>query len=110
MLFSNIQSMNIEHVRCFGHILNLIVQEALGYISESIISLRELVKKIRNSPQKLEKLMRLCSSADIAQVKPLLDVCTQWSSTYMMIMRALEIRKVSHCYLNVLQNIKRKNS
>src|SRR4051812_12423400 len=37
-LFLNIQSMNIEHVRCFGHILNLIVQEALGYISESIIS------------------------------------------------------------------------
>lgn len=104
-LFSNIQSMNIEQVRCFGHILNLIVQEALGYISESIISLRELVKKIRNSPQKLEKLMRLCSSADIAQVKPLLDVCTRWGSTYMMIMRALEIRKVSDCYLDMFCEI-----
>lgn len=94
----NIQPMNIEQVRCFGHVLNIVVQDALGHISDSIICLRELVKKIRYSPQRLEKLAKLCSSADIPQVKPLLDVSTRWSSTFTMIMRAIEIRKVIGFY------------
>src|SRR3954468_8209707 len=83
-LFSNLQP-DIEQIRCFGHVLNLVVQEALTHISETITCLRELVKKIRNSSQLQEKLMRICSSNN-PQVKPLLDVVTRWSSTYIMIM------------------------
>jgi hypothetical protein len=96
-LFSNLQPV-IEQIRCFGHVLNLVVQEALAHISETITSLRELVKKIRNSSQLLEKLMRICSSSNIPQVKPLLDVVTRWSSTYIMITRAIELRKVREYY------------
>ena len=92
-LFPNLQPV-IEQIRCFGHVLNLVVQEALAHISETIAPLRELVKKIRNFPQLLEKLMRICSSSNIPQVKPLLDVVTRWNSTYIMIMRAIELRKV----------------
>src|SRR4051812_29389234 len=44
-LFSNLQP-DIEQIRCFGHVLNLVVQEAFAHISETITSLRELVKKI----------------------------------------------------------------
>jgi len=75
--------------------LNLVVQDALGHISESIICLRELLKKVKYSPQKLDMLMKLCSSSDISQVKPLLDISTRWSSTYVMINQAIDIRKVS---------------
>ena len=94
-LFPNIQHAHIEQVRCFGHVLNLVVQDALGYISESITCLRELLKKVKYSPQKLDMLMKLCSSSDISQVKPLLDISTRWSSIYAMINQAIDIRKVS---------------
>lgn len=94
-LFLNLRHyFTIEQVRCFGHILNLVVQDALGQISESISSLRELLKKIRNSSQKLEMLEKLCSSCDISPVKPILDVSTRWNSTYEMIIRAIQLRKV----------------
>src|SRR3954454_21936923 len=92
-LFPNLQPV-IEQIRCFGYVLNLVVQEALAYISEIITSLRELVKKIRNFSRLLENLMRICSSSNIPQVKPLLDVVTRWSSTYIMITQAIELRKV----------------
>ena len=84
-LFSNIEPFHIEQVRCFGHVLNLVVQDALGCISESTASLCELIKKIRYSLQRLEMLIRLCSSSGVSQVKPLLDVPTRWSSTYEML-------------------------
>src|SRR3954463_9357924 len=49
-LFLNLKHYStIEQVRCFGHILNLEVQDALGQISKSISSLRKLLKKSRNS-------------------------------------------------------------
>src|SRR3954452_16765456 len=96
-LFPNLQPV-IEQIRCFGHVLNLVVQEALAHISETITSLCELVKKIRNSSQLLEKLMRICSSSNIPQVKPLLDVVTRWSSTYIMITQAIEFQKVREYY------------
>ena len=78
--------------------MNLVVQDALGHISESIIYLRELLKKVKYSPQKLDMLMKLCSSSDISQVKPLLDISTRWSSTYAMINQAIDIRKVIYFY------------
>src|SRR3954471_20696867 len=71
-LFLNLRHYStIEQVQCFGHILNLVVQDALEQISESISSLWELLKKIRNSSQKLEMLEKLCSSCDISPVKPI---------------------------------------
>ena len=94
-LFLNIQHTHIEQVQCFEHVLNLVVQDALGYISEFIICLRELLKKVKYSQQKPDMLMKLYSFSDISQVKPLLDISTKWSSTYAMINQAIDIRKVS---------------
>src|SRR4051812_30617374 len=92
-LFSNLQPV-IEQIQCFGHVLNLVVQEALAHISETITSLRELVKKIRNSSQLLEKLMRICRSFKIPQGKPLFGVFTKRSLTYIMRNGALKPPKV----------------
>jgi Protein of unknown function (DUF 659) len=94
-LFLNIQQhTHIEQVRCFGHVLNLVVQEALGHISECITLLRELLKKVKYSSQKQDMLMKLCNLSDISKAKPLLDISTRWSSTYAMINQAIDIRNV----------------
>lgn len=85
---------SIGRLRCFGHILNLIVQDALTHIGDAIVSLRDVVKKIKNSSQKLSKLEDFCQSCRIKLLCPILDVPTRWNSTYAMIKRALEIRMV----------------
>ena len=85
ILFPNMQYTQIKQVQCFGHVLNLVVQDALGHISECITTLRKLLKKVKNSSQKLELLRKLCSSSDILEVKPLIDIITRWNSTYKMI-------------------------
>ena len=97
------QHTQIEQVQCFGHVLNLVVQDALGHISECITTLHELLKKVKNSSQKLELLRKLYSSSDISEVKPLIDVITRWNSTYKMIMQAIKLQKVRIFYSDIFQ-------
>jgi len=108
-LFPNIQHTHIEQVRCFGHILNLVVQEALGHISECITSLRELLKKVKYSSQKQDMLMKLCNLSDISKAKPLLDISTRWSSTYAMINQAIDIRNVRFFFFFFSRYFRREN-
>lgn len=43
------------HVRCSGHIINLIVQDGLSQVNQSIASIRNAVKYVRSSPARLQK-------------------------------------------------------
>jgi hypothetical protein len=45
----------IFHLRCGCHILNLIVQDGLGVLSDEIKKIRETLKYIRHSQSKMEK-------------------------------------------------------
>ncbi|KAG0313688.1 hypothetical protein BG000_005764, partial [Podila horticola] len=55
--------------------------------------LRKVIVKIRRSPPRLEKFKELTITADRKQgLSPLLDVCTRWGSTHVMIERALECK------------------
>jgi hypothetical protein len=49
-LFENLHHL-LAHVCCFGHVLNLVVHDALGSLSKPIGKLQELIKKIKNSAQ-----------------------------------------------------------
>jgi len=99
-LFDSLSDSNVdvEQVRCFGHILNLVAQGALGQINDSLVALRELIKTIRNSTSKLDMLNSLCQTSGIPKLLPILDVSTRWNSTYLMIERAFEIREVRNEY------------
>ena len=50
-LFKNLHH-PLAHVHCFRHILNLIVQDTLCSINDSIAILWEIIQKIKNSTQR----------------------------------------------------------
>jgi hypothetical protein len=82
---------SFRHYRCSAHILNLAAQQGIKIIDNEIIKIRELMKKIKNLPQKCNRLRELCSIENLQYYKPQLDVETRWNSTYYMIMKFQKI-------------------
>ncbi|XP_042942768.1 zinc finger BED domain-containing protein RICESLEEPER 2-like [Carya illinoinensis] len=74
------------HVQFCAHILNLIVVEGLKEIDDSITKVRNIVRYVRASPQRLSKFKAIASQLGISCSKTLcLDVPTRWNSTYIML-------------------------
>ncbi|CAN4077925.1 unnamed protein product [Withania somnifera] len=83
---TNIMEGQHLHVRCMAHILNLIVQDGLKEIGKSVKRVRQAVKYIKQSPQRIAKFKECCESQLITCRKSLcLDVPTRWNSTYLML-------------------------
>ncbi|XP_048637574.1 zinc finger BED domain-containing protein RICESLEEPER 2-like [Brassica napus] len=79
------------HVRCSAHILNLIVQDGLKVIGNSLHKIRESIKFVKASESR-ELLFAKCVESVRNKEKAglLLDVTTRWNSTYKMIDMALK--------------------
>ncbi|XP_040986114.1 zinc finger BED domain-containing protein RICESLEEPER 2-like isoform X1 [Juglans microcarpa x Juglans regia] len=74
------------HIRCFAHIINLIVVEGLKEIDDSITRVRSIVRYVRASPQRLAKFKAITEQLQIGCSSMLcLDVPTRWNSTYIML-------------------------
>ena len=77
------------HMRCIAHILNLIVQDGLKEVSDSVKKVREYVRYIRNSPARLRKFREVANLVGIDSKACLsLDVPTRWNSTYLILKTA----------------------
>uniref|UniRef100_T1IT56 BED-type domain-containing protein n=1 Tax=Strigamia maritima TaxID=126957 RepID=T1IT56_STRMM len=123
-----------HHVRCFAHIMNLSVQSFLSsllislpinedfeleadpedYVEPNLTNhgtiiskLRNLIKKIRVSPQKLQKLSEACKILSIDDVKPIIDVKTRWNLTFYMIQRAVRLRNAITTISAIDKDLKR---
>ena len=73
-------------MRCGAHILNLIVQEGLKVIDDSMIKIRETMEYLKGSKSRMCRFDECTKIVDIKRTKGLcLDVCTRWNATYDMI-------------------------
>ncbi|KAK9279908.1 hypothetical protein L1049_013592 [Liquidambar formosana] len=82
------------HVRCFAHILNLVVRDGINEVKDSLIRLRDSVKYVRSSPSRTEVFKKCAAEERIVSKKSLcLDVPTRWNSTYLMLNAAIEYEK-----------------
>jgi len=82
--------------RCCAHILNLIVQEGLKVICDTLDQIRNNIKYVRGSMSRMVKFKQcLKRFSDIdASCGLCLDVLTRWNSTYLMLKSALKCQRV----------------
>lgn len=86
---SNLMNGQHLHMGCVVHIINLIVQDGLKEIGDSVRRVRQAVKYIRQSPMRIQNFKDYCEIEKITSKKSLcLDVVTRWNSTYMMLKSA----------------------
>ncbi|KFK43821.1 hypothetical protein AALP_AA1G178300 [Arabis alpina] len=81
------------HVRCSAHILNLIVQDGLEVIGDSLHKIRESIKYVQASEAREILFAKSVESVGIKlKAGLILDVSTRWNSTYHMLDRAIKYR------------------
>ncbi|KAL3637488.1 hypothetical protein CASFOL_018656 [Castilleja foliolosa] len=82
------------HVRCFAHIMNLVVRDGIDMVTDTIKRLRRSVKYVRSSPSRMQ-MFKKCVEEEKLTCKRLvcMDVKTRWNSTYHMIDSALPFEK-----------------
>ena len=56
------------HMRCCAHILNLIVQDGLKDLNESIVKVRNVVRYVKSSPNRFEKF-KVCVEKENSKQK-----------------------------------------
>ncbi|WZZ00215.1 hypothetical protein YC2023_072543 [Brassica napus] len=82
------------HVRCAAHILNLIVQDGLKVIGDSLHKVRESVKYVLSSETRENLFQKCVEAAGVVETGGLLlDVLTRWNSTFFMLERAIRYRR-----------------
>ncbi|KMS98900.1 hypothetical protein BVRB_3g067910 [Beta vulgaris subsp. vulgaris] len=79
------------HVRCIAHIMNLVVTDGLKLVSDSVHRVRNAVRFVRSSSNRVEKFKRCAVAEKISTQSMLcLDVPTRWNSTYLMLNTAVK--------------------
>jgi hypothetical protein len=82
------------HCRCCAHVLNLIVSDGLKDVHNSISKVRNMIKYVKSSPQRLETFKKAVAEKNIECGQFLsLDVSTRWNSTYFMLNVAEKYQK-----------------
>ncbi|KAI4328613.1 hypothetical protein L6164_020951 [Bauhinia variegata] len=82
------------HMRCAAHILNLIVNDGLKDLNPSIVAIRNAIRYVRSSPQRLQKFKQAAHAKKISNGASLcFDVPTRWNSTYIMLEQAIPFQK-----------------
>ncbi|XP_031120343.1 zinc finger BED domain-containing protein RICESLEEPER 2-like [Ipomoea triloba] len=98
-LGTNIMNGDLLHMRCFAHIINLVVSEGLKEVNDSINAVRAAVKYVRQSPTRLKKFKDCAVFAKVECTKALcLDVRTRWNSVYLMLDVAEKYERVFERY------------
>ncbi|XP_042497603.1 zinc finger BED domain-containing protein RICESLEEPER 2-like [Macadamia integrifolia] len=74
------------HNRCCAHILNLIVQDGLKHIDDSVVLVRSSIAYVKGSQTRKVKFLEICKQLGLQSSKGLCAyVSTRWNSTYLML-------------------------
>ncbi|XP_075675234.1 zinc finger BED domain-containing protein RICESLEEPER 1-like [Castanea sativa] len=84
----------IFHVRCYAHIINLLIQDGLSKIEMVIENVYESVKYLIVSETRLIKFGEIAKQLQLPSKKLILDCPTHWNAKYAMLVAALEFREV----------------
>ncbi|XP_073032144.1 zinc finger BED domain-containing protein RICESLEEPER 2-like isoform X2 [Primulina eburnea] len=96
---SNLMDGKHLHVRCVAHIINLIVQDGLKEVGDSVRRVRQAIRYIRQSPARIKRFKDCCEIEKITSKNSLcLDVVTRWNSTYLMLKTALKFENAFVSY------------
>ncbi|KAF3782259.1 Zinc finger BED domain-containing protein RICESLEEPER 2 [Nymphaea thermarum] len=78
------------HIHCSAHILNLVVQDGMRDLDDTISKICESVKYVKGSPKRLHTFKDCIRTMGLNGRKKLTyDVPTRWNSTYVMLRDAL---------------------
>ena len=84
-----------NHVRCFAHLLNLIVRHAIDLpdIKMIIQKVKTIAEYVRRSTVASAKLKEVQQQMGQAQLRLKQDVAPCWNSTYYMLQRFLDVKE-----------------
>ncbi|XP_039120478.1 zinc finger BED domain-containing protein RICESLEEPER 2-like [Dioscorea cayenensis subsp. rotundata] len=82
------------HMRCWAHIMNLVVQDGLKCIDPCVTKIRECVKYVKGSQVRKQMFLECVAHSSLDSKKGLRqDVTTRWNSTYIMLESAIYYRR-----------------
>ncbi|XP_049934296.1 zinc finger BED domain-containing protein RICESLEEPER 2-like [Nymphaea colorata] len=83
------------HIRCGAHIINLMVQDGMNDMVDTISKISDSVKYVRGSPKRLHGFKQCVKAMGLDGKKSLnYDVPTRWNSTFIMLRDALLFKDV----------------
>jgi hypothetical protein len=95
---------NLFHVRCCAHMTNLLVQDGLGEIAEIVDCVRNGIQYLVASKGRLKQFSEIAKQLQLTSKKLFLDIPTRWSSTYLMLVAAIEFKEVFPRYKDMDQS------
>nr|XP_046263256.1 E3 SUMO-protein ligase ZBED1-like isoform X2 [Scatophagus argus] len=95
-IVASVNQLQVRHIYCFAHMLNLVVKESLCQTTE-LENIRNRARKIvahfKSSTKAKEKLSSAQTNMGMPQKKLIQEVETRWNSTYDMLQRLYEERE-----------------
>lgn len=86
--------LKLRHYGCYAHKLNLIVQNAVALMEETINKVKKIVAHYRRSAIAMDKLLKYQSSQGVKTPKRLKqEVSTRWNSIFYMLERFTELEE-----------------
>ncbi|XP_010507036.1 PREDICTED: zinc finger BED domain-containing protein RICESLEEPER 2-like [Camelina sativa] len=80
------------HMRCAGHIINLIVRDGMAEMDSSVTAVRKAISYVRSGPNRRKAFEMRVETGRFTKGSLPLDVTTRWNSSYLMLTRAIKFQ------------------